>query len=110
MLSVPEHCTYIYGKIQFIPISAGYKLLQSVGMWWLNWGCGGSMVVHQAVKHAVPGSNPASLQPAGTCHSLLGSQQGIGMTTAGWPLRGGRGKKYKNTKKRKKEKKEKNIF
>ena len=24
----------------------------------------------------VPGSNPASLQPAGTCHSLLGSQQG----------------------------------
>ena len=34
------------------------------------------MVVHQAVKPAVPGSNPASLQPAGTCHSLLGSQQG----------------------------------
>ena len=40
------------------------------------WGCGGSMVVHQAVKPAVPGSNPASLQPAGTCHSWLGSQQG----------------------------------
>ena len=39
-------------------------------------GCGGSMVVHQTVKPAVPGSNPASLQPAGTCHSLLGSQQG----------------------------------
>jgi len=34
------------------------------------------MVVHQAVKPAVQGSNPASLQPAGTCHSLLGSQQG----------------------------------
>ena len=34
------------------------------------------MVVHQTVKPAVPGSNPASLQPAGTCHSLLGSQQG----------------------------------
>ena len=33
------------------------------------------MVVHQAVKPEVPGSNPASLQPAGTCHSLLGSQQ-----------------------------------
>ena len=55
-----------------------------MGMWWLNdgdvvaqtWGCGGSMVVHQAVKPAVPGSNPASLQPAGTCYSLLGSQQG----------------------------------
>jgi len=41
-----------------------------------QWGCGGSMVVHQTVKPAVPGSNPASLQPAGTCHSLLGSQQG----------------------------------
>ena len=27
-------------------------------------------------KRAVPGLNPASLQPAGTCHSLLGSQQG----------------------------------
>ena len=48
----------------------------STGMWWLNRGCGGSMVVHQAVKPAVPGSHPASLQPAGTCHSLLGSQQG----------------------------------
>ena len=72
------------------------------GMWWLNgwdvvaqWvGCGGSMVVHQTVKPAVPGSNPASLQPAGTCHSLLGSQQGW-HETAGWPLRGGRGKKKK---------------
>ena len=44
---------------------------------WVNAvsGCG-SIVVHQAVKPAVPGSNPASLQPAGTCHSLLGSQQG----------------------------------
>ena len=30
------------------------------------WGCGGSMVLHQAVKSAVPGSNPASLQPVGT--------------------------------------------
>jgi len=39
-------------------------------------GCGGSLVVHQTVKPAVPGSNRASLQPAGTCHSLLGSQQG----------------------------------
>ena len=43
------------------------------------------MVVHQ-------GSNPASLQPAGTCHFLLGSQQGW-HETAGWPLRGGKGKK-----------------
>jgi len=34
------------------------------------------MVEHQAKKPAVPGLNPASLQPAGTCHSLLGSQQG----------------------------------
>ena len=34
------------------------------------------MVVHQTVKPAVPDSNPASLQPAGTCHSLLESQQG----------------------------------
>ncbi len=33
------------------------------------------LVVHQTVKPAVPGSNPASLQLAGTCHSLLGSQQ-----------------------------------
>ena len=62
--------------------------------------CGGSMVVHQTVKPAVPGSNPASLQPAGTCHSLLGSQQRVGIITAGWPLRGGRGtKNFKNTKK-----------
>jgi len=59
-------------------------------VWWLNVGCGGSivgcggsivgcggsMVVHQAVKPAVPGANPAYLQPAGTCQSLLGSQQG----------------------------------
>ena len=50
------------------------------------------MIVHQIVKPAVPGSNPASLQPTGTCYSLLGSQQ-VGMITAGWPLRGGRGKK-----------------
>ena len=35
------------------------------GMWWLNaGGCGGSVGVHQTVKPAVPGSNPASLQPA----------------------------------------------
>jgi len=34
------------------------------------------MVVHQTVKFAVPGSNAASLQSVGTCHSLLGSQQG----------------------------------
>ena len=46
------------------------------GMWWLSRGCGGWMVVHQTVKPAVLGSNPASLQPAGTCHSLMGSQQG----------------------------------
>ena len=53
-------------------------------------GCGGSMVVHQTVKPAVSGSNPASLQPAGTCHSLLGNP--VGIKTAGWPLMGGRGK------------------
>ena len=35
-------------------------------MWWL-------MVVHQTVKPAVLGSNPASLQTAGTCLFLLGS-------------------------------------
>ena len=52
------------------------------------------MVVHQAVKPAVPGSNLASLQPAGTC---WGASR-VGMITAGWPLRGGRGKNYeKNT-------------
>ena len=61
-------------------------------------GCGGSLVVHQTVKPAVPGSNLASLQPAGTYHSLSGSQQDW-HGNAGWPLRGGRGKKYKNTKK-----------
>ena len=43
----------------------------------LSVGCGGSLVVHQTVKPAVPGSNPASLQPAGTCQFLvMGSQQG----------------------------------
>ena len=61
------------------------------------------MVVHQTVKPAVPGSNPASLQPAGTCHSLLGSQQGL-HETAGWPLRGGRGKKIQKYQKNNKEK------
>ena len=85
-----------------------WDLVAQCGVWWLNVGCGGSivgcggsivgcggsMVVHQAVKPAVPGSNPASLQPAGTCHSLLGSQQGW-HETAGWPLRGGRGKNTK---------------
>ena len=72
------------------------------GMWWLNGrGCGGSMVVHQTVKPAVPGSNPASLQPAGTCHFLLGSHQGW-HETAGWPLRGDRGKKIQKYQKRKK--------
>ena len=73
-------------------------------MWWLiGRGCGGSLAVHQTVKPAVPGSNPTSLQHAGTCHSLLGRQQGW-HETAGWPLRGGRGKKIqkyqKNTKKK----------
>ena len=63
-------------------------------------GCGGSMVVHKTVKHAVPGSNPTSLQPAGTCQFLVGKPcSRVGMTTAGWPLRGGRGKKYQNSKK-----------
>ena len=59
-------------------------------------GCGGSLVVHQAVKPAVPGSNPASLQPTGTCHTLLGSQQ-VDMITAGWPLKGQQ--RQQNTKK-----------
>ena len=71
--------------------------------WWLlvgcggsmEGGCGGSMAVHQAVKPAVPCSNPASLQPAGTCHSLPGASR-VGMITAGWPLRGGRSKKNTN--------------
>jgi len=89
----------------------------SKGIWWLFRGCGGSlgdvvalrgcggsMVVHQTVKHAVPSSNPASLQHAGTCHSLLGSQQGW-HETAGWPLRGGRGKKIQKYKKNNKKKK-----
>jgi len=62
---------------------------EKIGMWWLNG------IVHQAVQPAVPGLNPTSRQPAGTCHSLLGSQCRLGMITAGWPLRGGRGKKYK---------------
>ena len=62
-------------------------------------GCGGSMVVPQTVKPEVPGSNLASLHPAGTCHSCWGASK-VDMITAGWPLRGGRGKKkYKNTKK-----------
>ena len=61
-------------------------------------GCGGSLVVHQTVKPAVPRWNLSSLQPAGTCHSLLGSQQGW-HETAGWPLRGGRGKKIQKYKK-----------
>ena len=42
-----------------------------------KWGCGGSMVVHQAVKPPVPGSNPASLQPAGTCQFLVGEPAGL---------------------------------
>jgi len=69
-------------------------------------GCGGSMVVHQAVKPAVPGSNPASLQPAGTCHSLLGSQQGwhdnCRLASEGW-------QRQKNTKKFPKNNKKKKI-
>ena len=57
------------------------------------------MVVRQTVQPAVSGSNPASLQPAGTCHSLLGSQQGwhdnCRLASEGRQ----RQKKYKNTKK-----------
>ena len=57
------------------------------------------MLVHQTVKPAVSGSNPVSLQPAGTCHSLLGSQQGwhdnYRLATKGRQ----RQKKYKNKKK-----------
>ena len=51
------------------------------------------MVVHQTVKPAVPGSNPASLQPAGTCVIPCWGASRVGMITAGWPLRGSRGKK-----------------
>ena len=40
-------------------------------------GCGGSMVLHQTVQPAVPGSNPASLQPAGTCQFLVGEPTGL---------------------------------
>ena len=32
-------------------------------------------VAHQTVKSAVPGSNPASLQPAETCQFLVGKSQ-----------------------------------
>ena len=62
------------------------------------------MVVHQAVKPAVPDSNPASLQPQGHVIPCWGASR-VGMITAGWPLRGSRGKKYKKYKKNKKEKK-----
>ena len=62
-------------------------------MWWLN----------ETVKPAVPGLNPASIQPAGTCHSLLGASR-VGMMTAGWPLRGDRGKKIHKYKKNNKKK------
>ena len=66
-----------------------------------QWGCGGLILwmwwLNDSApdcKSAVLGSNPASLQPAGTCQFLVGeSQQGVGMITAGWPLKGGRGKK-----------------
>jgi len=54
-------------------------------MWWLN----GSA---PDIKSAVPDSNLASLQPAGTCQFLVGKPTGyLGMITAGWPPRGGRG-------------------
>jgi len=56
------------------------------------------MVVHQTVKSAVPGSNPASLQPAGACHSLLGSQQGWHDNCMLASEGRQRQKKYKNTK------------
>ena len=68
-------------------------------MWRLNRVFGGSMEVYQAVKPAVPGSNPASLQPAEQCYSLLGSQQGwhdnCRLSSEGRQ----RQTKYKNTKK-----------
>ena len=63
------------------------------------------MVVHHTVKPAVPGSNSAS--PTRRDMSVpCWEASRVGMITAGWPLRGGRGKKIqkyqKNNKKKKK--------
>ena len=76
LFSLVEFFPSSQSLLTFIPtiepphVGCGRWWLNGKGMWWLNG------IVHQTVKPAVPGSNPASLQPAGTCHSLLGSQQG----------------------------------
>ena len=54
------------------------------------------MVVHQTVKTCSPGFE-SGISP--TCRDMLVPNWGVsrvGMITAGWPMRGGRGKK--NTK------------
>ena len=72
-------CTYIENSIKYICFSLFLFMNKPKNwMWWLNGlGCGGSMVVHQTVKPAVPGSNPASLPPAGTCQFLAGKPAGF---------------------------------
>ena len=59
-------------------------------------GSGGSLVAHLTVilqsgfKTGIP-------QPARTCQFHLVEPNRVGIATAGWPLRGGKGKKiYKN--------------
>ena len=64
-------------------------------------GCVGSMVVHQTVKPAVLGSNLSNLQ--GHAIPCWGASK-VDMITAGWPLRGGRGKKIQKYKKNNKKK------
>ena len=69
----------------------------SIKKWGMCWLIG---IVHQTVKPAVLGSNPASLQPAGTGHSLLGSQQGWHDNSRLASEGRQRQKKYKSSKKK----------
>ena len=94
------------GEVQWLKYKVGmrYRWGQGGFVILLARGCGGSMVVHQAVKPAVPGSNSTSLQPA-ACRDmsfLVWGASRVGMITAG--LRGGRRKKIQKYQKNNKEK------
>jgi len=63
-----------------------------LGMWWLNGSAPDCKIYSSRFESGI---SPACRDMSVPCWEA----SRVGMVTAGWPLRGGRGKKYKKAKK-----------